>query len=478
MNAPYADGATLGVLGLLAAMEQGDLTSAALVDALIARTEAAATLNCYVEFDAEGLRRQAREADARRARGQRRPLLGIPIALKDSIQALGLACGDGTRALHGRRCRSDAELVRRLRGAGALISGKLGMHELAIGITNNNAVTGAVRNPWDPTRIPGGSSGGAGAAVAARLIPAAIGTDTGGSVRVPAALCGVSGFRPTVGRVSGAGLAPIATTRDTAGPLARGVADLALLDGVLSGDTSALVVPRLAELRLGIPQSHFWDGLDRDVAGLAEQALSTLRSAGAQLVPIPLPGVAAASDEVGFVIVMHEFVRDMQAYLAQQGDCIELAELLAQVQSRDVKAIVEPLARGEFVSESDYRKALATRARLQSMYAGAFAESAVDALVFPTTPAVAARIGEDDFFSLGGRMLPTFPTFIRNTDPGSNAGLPGLSLPLGLVSGLPVGLALDGPAGSDRRLLAIGAAIEAVLPPMPAPPGPEGIPEA
>lgn len=470
--------ATGTIAELSQALGSGALTSTDLVELLIARTQAAAELNCYVEFDADTLRSQAREADAKRREGDRAPLLGIPIALKDNIDAVGFACGDGTRALHGRSARRDAELVRRLRTAGALITGKLGMHELALGITNNNAVTGAVRNPWDRTRIPGGSSGGCGAAVAARLVPAAIGTDTGGSVRVPAALCGVTGLRPTVGRVSGAGLAPIARTRDTAGPLARSVTDLILLDTVLTGDDERPPTPRLADLRLGIPRPRFWDDLDEGVGEATRAALARLQEAGASLIEIDLPEIGVVSDEIGFVIVMREFVRDMQAYLAQQGDRIELAELLAQVQSPDVKAIVEPLARGEFVSESDYRKALATRARLQSMYAGAFAESAVDALVFPTTPAVAARIGEDDFVSLGGRMLPTFPTFIRNTDPGSNAGLPGLSLPIGLACGLPAGLALDGPAGSDRRLLAIGAAIEAVLPPMPAPPGPEGIPEA
>ncbi|KAI1693407.1 amidase domain-containing protein [Ditylenchus destructor] len=158
----------------------------------------------------------------------------------------------GTASLNGKQPRADAELVARLRAAGAVIAGKVGMHELAFGITTNNAVTGAVRNPWDRTRIPGGSSGGSGAVVGARIVPASIGTDTGGSVRVPAALCGVSGFRPTVGRVPALGIAPISLTRDTAGPLAYTIADCALLDEVMTGAKDGRMKLTLQGLRLGV----------------------------------------------------------------------------------------------------------------------------------------------------------------------------------------------------------------------------------
>lgn len=454
------------------ALQRGDARSTELAEQWIARTEAASALNCYVVFDGEGLHRQAAEADSRRAAGERLPLLGVPIALKDNIEAAGFPCGDGTGALHGRNPCGDAELVRRLRAAGALIPGKLGMHELAFGITNNNAVTGAVRNPWDPSRIPGGSSGGSGAAVAARLVPAAIGTDTGGSVRVPAALCGVAGLRPTVGRVSGDGIAPISTTRDTAGPLARSVADLALLDGVLTGDASPLQAVSLQGLRLGLPQAYFWEDLEAGVRALADEMVAALRSAGAELVPVELPGIAQLDEEVSFVVALYEFVRDMSAYLRDRSRGIGFEQLIAGVGSPDVRAIVGSLSGEGAIPEAVYRKALEARKRLQALYADAFATSGVAALVFPTTPGTAARIGEDESVVLNGRPCPTFATFIRNTDPGSNAALPGLSLPIGLSDGLPVGLELDGPAGTDRRLLAIGAAIEAELPAMPAAPLP------
>jgi Asp-tRNA(Asn)/Glu-tRNA(Gln) amidotransferase A subunit family amidase len=454
------------------ALARGSATSVQLARACIERTESARGLNAYVSFDADGLLAQARAADARLAAGERLPLLGIPVALKDNIDAEGFACGDGTGALHGSHPVGDAPLVRRLRDAGALITGKLGLHELAFGITSNNAVTGAVRNPWNPERMPGGSSGGSGAAVAARLVPAAIGTDTGGSVRVPSALCGVVGLRPTVGRVSAEGIAPISATRDTAGPMARSVADLMLLDAVLSGDAAPPTPVALRGLRLGLPQEHFWDDLEPDVREVAEAALDALRAAGAELVPVSVAGVAQASGEASFPIALYEFVRDMTRYLHERGRGISLAQLVEGIGSPDVRAIATPLIGAGAIPEAVYRDALVARGRLQALYAAAFAGPGVQALIFPTTPRTAARVGEDETVLLNGQACPTFPTFIRNTDPGSNAALPGVSLPAGLAGGLPVGLALDGPHGSDRRLLAIAAAIEAALPPMPPAPVP------
>jgi len=438
-----------------------------LVDRWIERTRAAEALNCYVAFDEAGLRQQARAAQARLDAGERLPLLGVPIALKDNIHAAGLPCGNGTRALHGRVVANDAALVHRLRAAGALITGKLGMHELAFGISSNNAVTGAVHNPWDASRIPGGSSGGCGAAVAARLVPAAIGTDTGGSVRVPAALCGVSGLRPTAGRVGGQGLAPISTTRDTAGPLARSVADLALLDSVLAQDATPLADVPLRGLKLGLPQEMFWSDLEPGVERSAREALDTLRRAGVEFVPVALPGIEALDAEVSFVVALFEFVRDMTRYLAEEARGVSFEEVVRGIGSPDVAAIAAPLLGDGAVPEAAYAQALQARRRLQALYRDAFAASGVPALVFPTTPATAARIGDDETVMHNGRACPTFATFIRNTDPGSNAGIPGLSLPIGLAGGLPAGLALDGPAGSDRHLLAIGRAVEAALPPMP-----------
>ncbi|MDM0024529.1 indoleacetamide hydrolase [Variovorax saccharolyticus] len=454
-----------GVAELRRQLKDRAVSSAAVADALIARTEAQAGLNGYVAFDAEALRAQARAADARIAAGEDLPLLGVPVALKDNIDAVGLPSGAGTGALHGLHPARDAEVVRRLRAAGALIAGKTGMHELAFGITTNNSVTGAARNPWDPSRIPGGSSGGSGVVVAAGLVPAAIGTDTGGSVRVPAALCGVVGLRPTVGRVSGRGIAPISSTRDTAGPIARSVEDCALLDRVLAdGDPAQPAAPSLAGLRLGIARDPFWEELEGGVREVAQAALERLRAAGVEIVEVALPGLGELNGATGFPIALYEFVRDMGAYLRDAERGIDLQRLVDGIGSPDVAAIARPLLAGGAVPEAAYQEALRARLKLQALYADAFASSGVQALLMPTTPLTAAPIGDDETVLFNGRRCPTFPTFIRNTDPGSNAGIPGITLPAGLAAGLPVGLGLDGPAGSDRRLLALAAAIEAILP--------------
>lgn len=456
----------LTVTELSAKLARGEITALEIAKQIIERTQLAAALNAYVDFDAQALLRQAREADLKIAAGVRLPLLGIPIGLKDNIDAVGFPCGNGTTALHGKHPKEDAVLVRKLRSSGALITGKLGLHELAFGITSNNAVTGAIRNPWDTQRIPGGSSGGSAAAVAARIIPAAIGTDTGGSVRVPASLCGVAGMRPTVGRISAEGIAPISKTRDTAGPIARCVADLALLDSVMTGQLNTPVI-NLHDLRLGVPNDYFWENLDPDMSEAANSALENLKAKGVQLVPVQLPDIGKLDEEVSFIVVLHEFVRDMTGYLQQKREGIDFKTLISQIGSPDVRAIALPLIQGGTISVDAYETALAARRRLQALYDEVFTSQGLHALAFPTTPRTAALIGEDETVELNGQSVPTFSTFIRNADPGSNAGIPGLSLPIGLVNGLPAGLSIDGPMNSDRQLLAIGAAIESALPNMP-----------
>ncbi|MEJ8820592.1 indoleacetamide hydrolase [Variovorax humicola] len=458
-----------GVVELRRQLHARSVTSTEVVEALISRTQAHGALNGYVAFDADALRAQARAADARIAAGEKLPLLGVPIALKDNIDAVGLPSAAGTGALRGKRPGADAEVVSRLRAAGALVAGKTNMHELALGITNNNAVTGAAHNPWDATRIPGGSSGGSGVVVAAGLVPAAIGTDTGGSVRVPAALCGLVGLRPTVGRVSGRGIAPISTTRDTAGPIARSVADCALLDTVLTGAGEPLAAVSLKGLRLGLP-SPYWDPLESGVRVVVNAAVDRLRASGVEFVEVPMPGLFELAGAVGFPVALFEFVRDMTDYLGYANRGIDLKQLVDGVGSPDVAGLARSLLGEGAVPESVYLEALKVRGQLQALHADTFSSAGVHALLFPTTPLTAAPIGQDETVLFNGQQCPTFLTFIRNTDPGSNAGIPGITLPAGLSAGLPVGLALDGPTGSDRRLLALAAAIEAVLPPLQAAP--------
>ena len=441
------------------------------VEALVARSEAMAGLNAFVSHDWDALLAAARAVDGGSGTGRpdaAGPLAGVPLALKDNIATTTLTTSGATGALAGFVAPRNAPVAEALFEAGALLGAKANMHELAFGITNNNAVTGAARNPWDPSMIPGGSSGGTAVAVAARMMPAGIGTDTGGSVRIPAALCGLAGFRPSVGRYSGAGIIPISRTRDTAGPIARTVADLRLLNAVMAGTGTGRAgsdpdpTPALAGLRLGVPRAAFYRELEPDVARETGRVLDLLSDLGVALVEAEVPDVAELNAAVGFPIALYEFVRDLPRWLAGNGIELSMDDVLGGIGSPDVRGVVASQLGAEAMPEAVYRQALdVDRPRLQRAYADCFAEHAVEAVLFPTSPVSARPIGEDETIDLGGERVPTFPTFIRNTDPGSNAGIPGLSLPIGLTpTGLPIGMELDGPAGSDERLLAVAAAVE------------------
>ncbi|MBE7419488.1 MAG: indoleacetamide hydrolase [Ideonella sp.] len=466
------DWTTLTISDAAVALRHGDVSAADYAEALLAQAAAQAALNAFIHHDPAQVRAAARAADALRARGAPLGALhGVPLALKDNLDVAGTVTTAGTPALRAHRPAQHAPVVQRLLDAGAIVFGKAGLHELAYGITNHNAGFGAVRNPYDRTRIPGGSSGGTGAAVAARIVPGGIGTDTGGSVRIPAALCGIVGFRPSTGRWPQRGIVPISHTRDTAGPMARSVADCALLDRVVTGSAEAPAVA-LQGLRLGVPRAHFWEQIDAETATLMEAVLRTLQQHGAVLVPADVPDVARLDAEAGFAIALHETPRDLDAYLAAHDSPLRFADVVAQVASPDVSATLQGLLGDGAIPAAVYRHARdVLRPQLLAAYAECFRRQDVAALVLPTTPLPAAPIGDDDFVRLNGEPVPTFATFIRNCSPASVAGLPGISLPAACTrAGLPLGLELDAPRDADANLLAIARAAEAVLPPMSAPP--------
>jgi mandelamide amidase len=367
----------------------------------------------------------------------------------------------------------NAPVAEKLIRAGAIVLGKTNLHELAFGITSNNAAFGPARNAYDASRIAGGSSGGTGSAIAARMAPAGLGSDTGGSVRIPAALNGISGLRPSLGRYSQEGITPIAHTRDTAGPMAREVVDLVLLDTIITGARDNVTAAPLPGLRVGVYREGFWKDLDAETERLAIAALDRLREAGVEVVEVDMPGLAELNGKVSFPVALYEAGVDLPRYLRRHRIALDLRGLADRIASPDVQGLfasaIVPGAK-DAIPEQVYREALATRPALQRLYAETFRTHRLAALVFPTTPLPAAPIGDDQTTKLNGADVPTFATFIRNTDPGSNAGIPGLTVPIGRTeAGLPVGLELDGPAGSDRRLLAIGLALEALFGRLPAP---------
>lgn len=455
------------------AIAAGEITSEALVKALLEKAKAARSGNAFITLDADGAIAAAKVVDAARAEGKDLgPLAGVPIVAKDNIMAAGLPTTGGTPALKDWIAPSDAPVLAKLKAAGAILLGKTNMHELAFGITSNNAAFGAVANAYDATRSAGGSSGGTGAAVGGRMAPAGLGTDTGGSVRIPAALNGVAGLRPTVGRYPQAGIVPISHTRDTAGPIARTVVDLALLDGIIAGEPTEIAPADVASLRIGVP-AVFNDNVDPETDRLVKAALKKLEDAGATLVPLDMAEIMPLNDKVGFPLALWEVKGDLAAFLKDNGAGLTVEDVAKKVASPDVQFVFNEMVLGDkAIPDAVYDAAIAdARPKLQALYARTFTENHLDAIAFPTTPLPAPPIeGADMTVTLNGKDVPTFQTYIRNTDPGSNAGLPGLTVPVGLTDGgLPVGLEFDGPAFTDRHLLAIGLAVEGLLPAMPAP---------
>jgi indoleacetamide hydrolase len=468
-----ADIVGLTIADTLRLLASGRLSSEALVKAYIERARAHADLNIFITLDEEGALTAARAVDAARRAGQSPgPLAGIPVVVKDNIHVAGLPSTAGTPALAGFVPADDAPVVRRLREAGAIMLGKTNMHELAFGATGYNAayhVPGVVgvRNPYDSTRIAGGSSSGSAAALGARLAPAALGTDTGGSMRIPPALNGCSSLRPSASRYPSQGVAPIASSRDTAGPMALCMADVALLDGLITGE-QALPPVQLKTLRFGVV-ADFWANMDDEVAPIMASVRLRLENAGVTFVEVDDKAIMALNDAVGFPVVFHEAYADMVDYLATQGPGISIEALRAGIASPDVAGIYDTFVlprkaldvEGNIVDSAPlYEQAQRSgRPALRAHYQALFERHRLDAFVFPTTPIVAplakADVSEPQNFSL----------LIQNTEPSASAGLPGIQLPVGLgaTTGLPVGLELDGHGGEDRRLLAIGIALENVL---------------
>lgn len=458
------DIARLGAAELVAALEHGDTTSVALAGRLLDICARHQSLGAFHYLEPDEVIAAAAHADTRRAAGIRLPLLGLPLAIKDNINSSGLPTTAGTPLLDHHRPKENAPILQRLLDAGAIVLGKTSMHELAFGITGNNSHRGPARNPFDLSRIPGGSSGGTAIAVAIGAAPAGLGSDTGGSVRVPAAFCGIAALRPTTGRYPGKGIVPISTTRDTAGPMARTIADVALIDAVIARTRPGLHELPLSQIRLGLPDRFFLDDADSDLANLFANAIERLRSAGVAIIPVDIADMGELYEAAGAVITLYETIPTIEAYLRDNKLPYGFADIARGAASPDVSKILLGLAGDNAISEAAYEKAISCdRPALQAIYGELFARHRLDGIVFPTTPVPAAPIGADTVVT-NGKTVPLFEIIIRNSGPGSVSGMPGIALPCGrTATGLPVGLSIDGPPFADRHLLAVGAAIETIV---------------
>lgn len=454
------------------ALRHGQITSVELVKACLARAEQGKELNIFITLDAEKALVEAQEADEQRRNGQTmKPLSGIPIVIKDNIHTAGLRSTAGTPAFSDYIPSADAPTVAKLREAGAIILGKTNMHELAFGATGYNQAfnTGSamgVRNAYDPSRIAGGSSSGSAAALGAGMACGALGTDTGGSLRIPPALNGCVALRPSMGRYSSLGLIPIAASRDTVGPMALSMEDLALFDSIITDDFE---LPKVTaqELRLGIPE-EFWRNLDADTQHLADTTIEQLKFHGVTFVRIEDAGLQALNAPVGFAVVIHEAYDCMVKYLNDYEHGISIGDLAQRIFSPDVRAIYEEWVLPRKIPTADglvdvvplYQAAQnGGRELLRERYQELFNMHQLDALIFPTT-AIVAPLANNDIY-----QPENFERLIQNTEPAASAGIPSLQLPVGLgaSTGLPVGMELDAPKGSDRRLLVIGQILENIL---------------
>ena len=455
----------LTAVDAVAAMRAGELGAEEYARALLARAERLASLNAFRALDPGMVLAQARDADDARRKGAALGALhGLPIPVKDSVNTRQLPTSNGTRSLRDFRPRADAPLLDRLFGAGAILMGKTNLQELSRGWTSNNNAFGAVRNPYDPGRVPGGSSGGSAAAVAARMAPLAVAEDTWGSIRVPAAWCGVAGLRPTHGRYPNGGVMPLTLDRfDQVGPLARTVADLALFDRMASADDRPVAEASIRGVRLGVPE-QFLEGLGSDAQAVVEDAFRRLEAAGAVLVRAPLPQEALGASDAASTVIGFENLATIAGFLAEEGTGLTFDRMMAEV---------SPNIRVRYDAPPPSRQARdAALARIEAMkgaVAAHFARHRIEALAFPPLLATAPPLGDNPEVVVDGVRVTLGVVVGRNTALGNCCSLSSLVLPAGLAGGLPVALEFDALPGSDRRLLALGLALERALGPIPPP---------
>ena len=457
------DLAYASIVELAPSIRTGALSPVELVQVILARIDRLGALNAFLTVTAERALAQARAAEREIAAGRYRgPLHGIPVSLKDLIDTRGIRTTCGSRILSDRVPAQDAAVAERLEAAGAILLGKNAMHEFAFGVTNDNPHYGPTRNPWDVDRIPGGSSGGSGSAVAAGLGPASLGTDTGGSVRIPASLCGVVGLKPSYGRVSRHGVFPLAWTLDHVGPLTRTVQDAAIVLQAIAGpdprDPSTLGHPvpdfvagsrrPVGDLRLAVLTDEYHGAMADDVRAAFRAALDVLTSLGLRLEPgaFPLPDEARTA---AFGIILAEAASVHEDWIRDRpGDYgTETLDLLRQ---------------GLFVTAAQYLRAQKARARLLREMDRLFEPHR--AFVLPTTPVVAPAIKQKTVL-LAGREVEVRSTLTRFTRLINLVGLPAITVPCGFgADGLPVGLQIVGRPMDEPTVFAIARAYEEAAP--------------
>jgi aspartyl-tRNA(Asn)/glutamyl-tRNA(Gln) amidotransferase subunit A len=424
-------------------------------------TELQPHLNAFIRVMADEARRDADAADGELAAGRHRgPLHGVPIAIKDLIDIRGIPTTAASRVREGHVASADAPVITRLRNAGAVLIGKTNLDEFAFGTTSENSAFGLVRNPIDPERSPGGSSGGSAVAVATGMALAALGTDTGGSIRIPAAACGIAGLKPTIGEISTEAVVPLSRTLDHLGPLAQTVRDATIVYRVLAGlqrpgplsdergtDPHRRAVDLARSAKLGIPRGYLTDLLDADVRGRFDETVAALRGAGALITDVSVPHAAMTP-----AVYIHIHSSEGATYHAMTLDTS--AERYTPVVRRRLEV-------GRYVLAQDYVRAMEGRETLRGEVDTALADC--DALILPTLPIVAPPIGAETV-TVNAKDEPVRALMLRLTQLFNVTGHPAVSIPCGVTSqGLPAGLQVVGRRGQTEALLAYAVACEETI---------------
>ncbi|SCB35050.1 mandelamide amidase [Bradyrhizobium shewense] len=466
----FMDRSSLGLAAAAAAIRGGEITSEAYTAALLRRARTLTELNAFIAIDEAAVLEAARDADKARVAGSAAPLLGVPLGVKDSYLTKGMPTSLGLDGLAHFVPREDADVVGAIKRAGALVFGKNNLVEMSYGLTGHNARYGQVKNPHVRERVSGGSSSGSAASVAAGIVPASLGGDTVGSIRVPASFCGVVGFKPTTGRWPRKGVAPISHTLDTTGAFARSVEDCVLLDQVVTGEEPAEFSDsdyHLKGVRLAFAPRQFLDLVDSEVESRFREAVRRLQHAGAEVVELNLgDDFNALIQTATWGIFAHETRGAISEFLRHHDIPTTFEAIYEGLKPQLRQAwghVVLPSGAGAISAEA-YQTALnVSRPEIQHRLNAAFVARGALVILQPTTPCTAPLIDEQETVHIAGQDV-SYLALANHTLSASSVGLPGISLPVGLSrAGLPIGLELDAPVGSDRMLLALARKIEGVL---------------
>ena len=446
----------LSIGDLLCRFRDGTLTCETYTRRVIQRAEDLKVFNYFVSMDTDRMLKEAKEADARYRSKTNRPLEGILIAIKDNIDIKGEPTGAGTMGLAGLKPKHTSEVAKRLFDAGVIHAGRTNMHELAYGVSTTNKYTGYSHNFHNFDYTCGGSSGGSGGAVAADIVPAALGTDTGGSIRIPSSYNGVFGLRPTSGRWPSDYGAKLSHMRDSVGPLARSADDIAILDHVMTGEEPHEELSP-TEIRIGVARPHFWEGLNTEVEEYAERFLTGLKQKGFVIIDEgEIPGVGEILDKYVHQIINHEMIPRLQEYLKHHIHDVTVEEVIDKIASPDVKVLFQDAIENP-PDEDIIQSVIVAKDKLKEELKKYFEHHQIECLLMPANKIPPPTLSAFD--SDNSKLLVPI---IENHDCANTCDNPSLVIPGGFarVGGVPFGMQIEGLTGSDRRLIAVARAIE------------------